>query len=93
MIPGGMGMGGYGGGDIMGMMGGMGGGDMMAMVPHADAHGELWRRRPPRAAGEAQVTAVIPGRCEASNLRCAIAHRGISRTLLDHLVGAGEERW
>src|SRR6202035_5961472 len=22
---------------------------------------------------------VIPGRCEASNLRCAIAHRGISR--------------
>jgi hypothetical protein len=22
--------------------------------------------------------AVIPGRCEASNLRCAIAHRGIS---------------
>ena len=33
MIPGGMGMGGYGGGDIMGMMGGMGGGDMMAMIP------------------------------------------------------------
>ncbi len=27
----------------------------------------------------AELTTVIPGRCKASNLRCTIAHRGISR--------------
>jgi hypothetical protein len=26
-----------------------------------------------------ELTTFIPGRCKASNLRCAIAHRGISR--------------
>ena len=68
MVPGGMGIGGSGGGDIVGMLGDKGGGEMMSMIPQLMRMANRGGPRTAASAGELrQLVSVIPGRSEGES--------------------------